>query len=445
MATSATIKKIETTDGLTLTAEAKELLPVLYKQLADLPDWGSARDVYRLILPMMYSKRSSRLGQLARIRKQEQVKEAAGGATAARPEEAPPVSRRQRAERSMKPQVIEPYEAADVRHAFADALASRGAGGDDDNDTSISGTPGAQSTAGSSNGLKKTRVMQIGNMAACNREIDKAKIAGDLLVIDFSASWCPPSREMKPKFDSLSRQNTKIKFGIVDSDKAPDVFKKFGVESMPTIKFFLDGEVVATVRGFNEAEVRKNLNDLGRLAERKKINALPPPANAPNDVRGGDGGGGGGVGRPVLKEKRRENINQNINAPGGGPADRDLMAALEEACGELGYSLEDIEAFLTSGAYPEELVNLLMTKTGITDKAELVEKLRPQKGPFLEKIKAAIVEKKRKKSEEEIAKQQKLKKIGKCPMNFDWIKHPGGYRCAGGSHWVSDAQMNFLE
>ncbi|QIX01542.1 hypothetical protein AMS68_007059 [Peltaster fructicola] len=37
--------------------------------------------------------------------------------------------------------------------------------------------------------------------------------------------------------------------------------------------------------------------------------------------------------------------------------------------------------------------------------------------------------------------QQKLKKMGVCCMGFKWIKQASGYRCAGGSHYVSDADL----
>lgn len=57
-------------------------------------------------------------------------------------------------------------------------------------------------------------------------------------------------------------------------------------------------------------------------------------------------------------------------------------------------------------------------------------------------VKEAIKEISRKKSAEETKKQEKIRLMGKCPMDFDWIKCSGGYRCAGGSHFVSDSEVN---
>jgi hypothetical protein len=39
--------------------------------------------------------------------------------------------------------------------------------------------------------------------------------------------------------------------------------------------------------------------------------------------------------------------------------------------------------------------------------------------------------------------QEKLKQIAKCPAGFQWIKQGGGYRCGGGSHYVSQAELDF--
>lgn len=55
----------------------------------------------------------------------------------------------------------------------------------------------------------------------------------------------------------------------------------------------------------------------------------------------------------------------------------------------------------------------------------------------LRKIKAAEAERRRKEREA----QQKLRQMGVCVAGFRWIKQAAGYRCAGGSHFVSDAQL----
>lgn len=58
----------------------------------------------------------------------------------------------------------------------------------------------------------------------------------------------------------------------------------------------------------------------------------------------------------------------------------------------------------------------------------------------IERKKRELEEKLRRQAEE----QAKLAKMGVCPMGYHWIRQTGGYRCAGGSHWVSDGEMKKL-
>jgi len=44
------------------------------------------------------------------------------------------------------------------------------------------------------------------------------------------------------------------------------------------------------------------------------------------------------------------------------------------------------------------------------------------------------------KEKEEI--MEKLRKMGLCEYGFEWIKTPGGYRCEGGAHFVSDNELS---
>ncbi|KAM0712387.1 hypothetical protein Q7P37_011482 [Cladosporium fusiforme] len=55
----------------------------------------------------------------------------------------------------------------------------------------------------------------------------------------------------------------------------------------------------------------------------------------------------------------------------------------------------------------------------------------------IERKKRELEEKLRRQAEE----QAKLMKMGVCPAGFQWIRQSGGYRCAGGGHWVSDDEM----
>lgn len=59
----------------------------------------------------------------------------------------------------------------------------------------------------------------------------------------------------------------------------------------------------------------------------------------------------------------------------------------------------------------------------------ILEKLRKQQ--------EALAEARRK----EQVNQTKLQSMGVCVQGFQWLKEGGGYRCAGGAHWVSDAQL----
>ena len=60
----------------------------------------------------------------------------------------------------------------------------------------------------------------------------------------------------------------------------------------------------------------------------------------------------------------------------------------------------------------------------------------------------AETERKRKELEEKRKReemvQKKLMQMGRCPVGYSWIRQSGGYRCAGGSHWMSGGQVQKL-
>lgn len=70
----------------------------------------------------------------------------------------------------------------------------------------------------------------------------------------------------------------------------------------------------------------------------------------------------------------------------------------------------------------------------------LVEASRKESGAARDKIvKRLLEEESRRKREAEMRK--KLEIMGVCPAGFNWIKQNEGYRCAGGSHFMSTEQL----
>ncbi len=52
-----------------------------------------------------------------------------------------------------------------------------------------------------------------------------------------------------------------------------------------------------------------------------------------------------------------------------------------------------------------------------------------------------IREEEKEKRREEYAVQKKLREMGVCVEGYRWVRMEGGWRCAGGTHWISDKQF----
>lgn len=68
--------------------------------------------------------------------------------------------------------------------------------------------------------------------------------------VDFYADWCGPCKMMSPMIDKLADEfDGKIKVGKIDVDENQELAVKYGVMSIPNMKFFKGGEVVDEVIG----------------------------------------------------------------------------------------------------------------------------------------------------------------------------------------------------
>jgi hypothetical protein len=90
---------------------------------------------------------------------------------------------------------------------------------------------------------------------------------------------------------------------------------------------------------------------------------------------------------------------------------------------------------LAAGRQEKEQAGATRLKREQEREQELREKLRQEQ----EVAEARLLEARRVEKERKV--QQRIRQLGRCVMLFEWIKCSGGYRCAGGGHFLSDAEV----
>ena len=77
----------------------------------------------------------------------------------------------------------------------------------------------------------------------------KETVQNGTVLVDFWAPWCGPCRMMGPIVDEISEENLELKVCKVNVDEASELAIKYDVESIPTLIYFKNGEVRATMIG----------------------------------------------------------------------------------------------------------------------------------------------------------------------------------------------------
>ena len=88
----------------------------------------------------------------------------------------------------------------------------------------------------------------------------ESEIASGLAIVDFWASWCGPCRMQAPVLDQLDADmNGNVKVCKVDVDAEPELAKKFGVFSIPTLIAFRDGKQISKAVGLQTFDQLVNM------------------------------------------------------------------------------------------------------------------------------------------------------------------------------------------
>lgn len=72
------------------------------------------------------------------------------------------------------------------------------------------------------------------------------------MVVDFSATWCPPCQELKPIFEQLKDEYTgSVDFVSVDVDSVPQLAQKYDIHNIPALIYVArDGKELYRTIGF---------------------------------------------------------------------------------------------------------------------------------------------------------------------------------------------------
>ncbi len=80
-------------------------------------------------------------------------------------------------------------------------------------------------------------------------------LGSSLALVDFSATWCGPCKMLAPVLEEISEEFAgKLDFFNADVDANDELALKYGIQNIPALVMFKNGEIADRIVGFQSKE-----------------------------------------------------------------------------------------------------------------------------------------------------------------------------------------------
>ena len=107
-------------------------------------------------------------------------------------------------------------------------------------------------------------MIEINDINDWNTVFENHRKDKNILLINFTATWCGPCKKLKPELEKLISNNNykNVKFYKVDIDKCNEIVDKLKIESVPTTLLIKNDNIVERISGSNLSLIITNLDNL---------------------------------------------------------------------------------------------------------------------------------------------------------------------------------------
>ena len=83
-----------------------------------------------------------------------------------------------------------------------------------------------------------------------SKEEFDSSIQNGVVLVDFFATWCGPCKMLSPVLEEVAQENPNISVLKIDVDEVGELAARYGIQAIPTLMLFKDGQRVDTRMGY---------------------------------------------------------------------------------------------------------------------------------------------------------------------------------------------------